>query len=186
MNVQLPVQMDKAAFLAWAEGREERYELVEGRVVMMVNASRAHARIIKNLSRLLDRQLDARQWEVITEFGVDAGPRTLRFPDVMVDRMDANLVDRTAVAPVLLIEVLSPSTTKYDLGDKLSEFLKLPTLQGYFVFAQDEKKAWAWVRGAQGFPPGPHIFEGDTAIIPFPALDLDVPLADVYANVTLD
>jgi hypothetical protein len=28
MNVQLPVHMDKATFLAWAEGREERYELI--------------------------------------------------------------------------------------------------------------------------------------------------------------
>jgi hypothetical protein len=35
MNVQLPVHLDKPAFLAWAEGRKGRYELVGGRVVMM-------------------------------------------------------------------------------------------------------------------------------------------------------
>ena len=33
MNVQLPEHIDKPAFLAWAQGREERYELAEGRVV---------------------------------------------------------------------------------------------------------------------------------------------------------
>ena len=35
MNVQLPVRMDKAAFLDWVQGREERYELDRGRVIMM-------------------------------------------------------------------------------------------------------------------------------------------------------
>ena len=34
MNVQLPVHLDKPAFLAWAEGRKGRYEFVGGRVVM--------------------------------------------------------------------------------------------------------------------------------------------------------
>jgi hypothetical protein len=34
MNVQLPVHMDKAAFLAWVQGLEGRYELANGRVVM--------------------------------------------------------------------------------------------------------------------------------------------------------
>ena len=42
MNVQFPAHMDKARFLAWVEGREERYELAEGRVLMMTGGSRAH------------------------------------------------------------------------------------------------------------------------------------------------
>ena len=35
MNIQQPTYMDKSAFLAWAQGREGRFELAEGRVVMM-------------------------------------------------------------------------------------------------------------------------------------------------------
>jgi hypothetical protein len=49
MNVQLPVHIDKPAFLDWVQGREERYELAKGRVVMMVGASRAHGLIVSNL-----------------------------------------------------------------------------------------------------------------------------------------
>jgi hypothetical protein len=81
--------MDKAAFLAWAATREDHFELADGRVVMMVRPSRAHARIVRNIVVLLDRQLDPARWEAIAEFGVDAGPKTLRFPDVVVDRMAA-------------------------------------------------------------------------------------------------
>jgi Uma2 family endonuclease len=186
MNVQLPVHMDKAAFLAWAEGREERYELVEGRVVMMIYASRAHAQVVRNLLVLLHRQLDPDRWEAFAEFGVDAGPQTLRFPDVMVERVGGRSADRTATEPALLIEVLSPSTAKYDLGDKASEFLRLPSLKGYFVFAQDEKKAWVWIRGGAGFPAGPEVVEGEDATIPLPALGIEVPLADLYSGVALD
>jgi hypothetical protein len=39
MNVQIARPMDSTAFLAWAEGREGRYELVDGRVVMMTGGT---------------------------------------------------------------------------------------------------------------------------------------------------
>ena len=46
IDVQLPVHLDKPSFVAWVQGREGRYELAEGRVVMMVGASRAHAILV--------------------------------------------------------------------------------------------------------------------------------------------
>lgn len=54
MNVQLPVRMDKAAFLDWVQGREERYELDRGRVVMTTGGSRAHWQITAKLFKALD------------------------------------------------------------------------------------------------------------------------------------
>jgi hypothetical protein len=78
MNVQLPVHMDKAAFLAWVQGLEGWYELAHGRVVVKVGATRAHAIIVGNLMVLLQGQLDSRQWIVLGHFGLDTGPETLR------------------------------------------------------------------------------------------------------------
>ena len=92
--------MDKSAFLAWAQGREERFELVDGRVVMMTGASRNHGRIIRNVMALLSAQLDP-QWEPIAEFGLTSGPRTLRYPDIVVDRASAGGDDYRAVEPIL-------------------------------------------------------------------------------------
>jgi hypothetical protein len=106
MTVQVPLHMDKAAFLAWAEGRQERYELVEGPAVMMTRPRCAHAIIVGNLIVALRRRRDSRKWAVIAGFGLDAGPRTLRFPDIVVDRR-GDLDDRWATGPVLLAEVLS-------------------------------------------------------------------------------
>jgi Uma2 family endonuclease len=186
MNVQLPTHMDKAAFLAWADGREGHYELVGGRVVMMVGASRARGIIIRNLILALHIQLDQQQWAVLGEFGLDAGPRTLRYPDVIVDRAGGAPTDFTATTPVLAAEVLSPSTAAIDLGDKLAEYLQLPSLTAYLVFAQDEVKAWVWVRGDGGFPPGPEVFAGEETIIRVAALGLALPLCDLYAGLKMN
>ena len=183
MNVQLPVHMDKPAFLAWVAEREGRYELQNGRVVMVVGASRAHGLIVSNLIVMLHAQLDAREWMVIADFGLDAGDRTLRYPDVVVDRAGGSAGDYTASAPALIAEVLSPSTAEIDLGDKAAEYLRLPTLSAYLVFAQGEPKAWAWTRERDGFPPSPGVITGYDKVIHVPAIKLALPLGAVFAGV---
>jgi Uma2 family endonuclease len=186
MNVQLPVRMDKAAFLDWVQGREERYELDRGRVIMMTGGSRAHWQITRNLSKLLDACIDPDQWEVLPEFGIDLGADSIRYPDIVVDVIGEAPKDLTATAPVLIAEVLSPSSERIDLGDKASEYLHLPSLAAYCVFAQDTVKAWVWARGPGGFPPGPALFEGESAAIRIESLSLDLPLKDIYARVRMD
>jgi Uma2 family endonuclease len=140
MNVQPHMRMDKPAFLAWADGREGRCELVGGRVVMMVGASRAHGRIVKNLLTALDRRLDPTWWLVLADFGVDVGPDTLRYPDILVEDAGGDPKSFTTASPVFVAEVLSPSTTTVDLGDKAAEYLKLASLAAYVVLSQDEPK----------------------------------------------
>jgi Uma2 family endonuclease len=186
MNIQLPAHMDKPSFLAWLQGREGRYELVDGRVVMMVNATRAHGMIVSNLVVLLRNQLDPNIWAVIADFGLDAGSKTLRFPDVVVDRAGGKPTDHTAIAPSLLIEVLSPSTARFDLGDKASEFLRVPTLAAYVVLAQDERKAWVWIRDGANFPSGPGVIDDGNAVIHIDALKLALPFGAIYAGIDLD
>src|SRR5262245_51431047 len=154
MNVQPNLQMDKAAFLAWVEGREGRYELAEGRVLMMTGGSRAHGQISANLFRILDSRLDPDRWTILTDFGVDLGPGTVRYPDIVVEPFTKAPRELTATAPVLIAEVLSPSTERIDLGDKAAEYPYLRSLAAYLVFAQDEQKAWIWLNREQGFPPG--------------------------------
>jgi Uma2 family endonuclease len=186
MNVQLPHRMDKAAFLDWVQGREERYELDRGRVVMMTGGSRAHWQITANLFRALDARVDRGKWVVLPEFGVDLDSGSIRFPDIVVDRAGEAGKDFTATAPVLIAEVLSPSSERVDLGDKSAEYLRLPSLAAYLVFAQDQIKAWVWTRGLAGFRPGPDVLEGGDAVVRIEALGIDFPLAEVYTGVRIE
>jgi hypothetical protein len=125
MNVQPRVQMDKDAFLAWVQGREGRFELVERRVVVMVGGSKTHALIASQLMRALWARIDATKWVVLgSDLAVDVGPDSLHYPDAIVDCIGGQRA-LVATAPVLIAEVLSPSSAMLDLGDKAAEYLRL-------------------------------------------------------------
>jgi Uma2 family endonuclease len=184
MNVQLDLRMHKSEFLAWVQAHEGRYELAENRVVMMTGGSRGHALIVRRLATALEKRLDGNRWTVLTsDFGVDLGPSTVRYPDVVVDAIGGQLTDLTATAPTLIAEVLSPSSAKDDLGAKAADYVRLPSLLVYLALAQDEAKAWVWSRGAAGFLPTPNIVVGDDALIQIPALGVELPLSEIYAGV---
>ncbi len=185
MNVQFPAHMDQNAFLAWAQGREERYELDRGRVIMMTGGSRAHWQIAVNLLKALDARLDPDRFTVLPEFGVDVGPKSIRFPDIVVDVAGQTPGDLTATAPVLIVEILSPASERVDLGDKAAEYLRIPSLQAYLVFAQDEIKAWVWTRSARDFGASADVLEGGEAVINIERLGIALAFADAYARVRL-
>jgi len=183
MNVQTDLRMDKATFLAWVQGRGERHELDEGRVVMMTGGSRGHGLIIRRLAAALERRLDGNRWAVITsDFAVDVGPKTIRYPDLIVDVAGGALKDLTATAPTLIAEVISPSSVADDLGDKAAQYLRLPGLSAYLVLSQDEVKAWVWLRGAAGFPAGPQVLSGEDEDIRIETLNVALPLVEIYAD----
>lgn len=185
MNVQLSMRMDQRAFLTWVQGREERYELDRGRVIMMTGGSRAHWQITANLLTALRARLDPERFAVLPEFGVLLDSESIRFPDIVADVAGETPSDLTATAPALIAEVLSPSSERVDLGDKAAEYLRLPSLCAYLVLAQDEMKGWVWTRGRADFAAGPEVVEGQDAVIRVKALGLTVPFAEVYARVRL-
>src|SRR5262245_46258520 len=169
MNVQPRVPMDKDAFLAWAQGREGRFELVERHIVMMVGGSKTHALIASQLMRSLWARIDTKKWVVLgSDLAVDVGPDSLRYPDAIVDSIGGQRA-LLATGPVLIAEVLSPSSATLDLGDKAAEYLRLPTLAAYLVLSQDEIKAWVYVTGSEQHP-GPDPIRGVDATIRVPAL----------------
>ena len=186
MNIRPHLPMSKAAFIEWSATEEERCELVGGRVVMMPRPSRAHGMIVMNLALLLRTRLDPKQWDVIAEFGLDAGPETLRYPDIVVDCAGAPGKSYTAIAPALLAEVLSPSSVEIDLGDKAAEYLRIPSLLAYIVLSQDEPKAWVFERTGSQFASGPAIVSGADAAIRIAALQLELPMAEIYAGIKGD
>ena len=143
---------------------------------MMTGGSRGHAFIVRRLAAALERRLDSTRWSVLTsDFGVELGPTTVRYPDVVVDAAGGPLKDLTATAPILVAEVLSPSSAKDDLGTKPAEYARLPSLTAYLVLSQDEPKAWIWMRDGAGFSAAPKLAAGLDAIVEITALGIDLP-----------
>jgi len=186
MNIQTNLRMNKPFFVTWVEAKQDSYELAKGVAMMMPRPSWAHGLIVSNVMYALRRRLDPKQWAVVAEFGLDTGPDTLRYPDIVVDCAGGSAKSYTARAPVLLAEVLSPSSAETDLGDKPSEYLQLPSLLAYIVLSQAEPKAYVYARQAAGFDSCPAVETGVAAIIAVPALGLELPLADIYEGVPME
>jgi Uma2 family endonuclease len=182
MNIQPGLRMGKSEFLSWVQG-EERYELAGSRVVMMTGGSRGHAIVVRQLARALEKRLDGSRWTVLTSgFGVDLGPSTVRYPDVVVDVAGGRFKDLTATAPAIVAEVISPSSEKDDLGAKAEEYVRLPSLAAYLVLAQDAPKTKVRLRGARGFSSRPKVVKGLDAVIEIAALGIALPLTEIYAG----
>jgi len=179
------LHMDGGTFLAWAEGREGRYELANGRVLMMTGGSLGHALVVRGLFKALDSRLTGTRWITLTsDFAVRIGPNTVRYPDVVVDAAGGKLRNLAAAAPVLIAEVLLPSSATSDLGDKAAEYLRLSTVSAYLVLSQDEPKVWVWVRDGSEFTAGSEVIDGEDGIIRIPPLSIELPLAEIYAGIT--
>ena len=182
MNVHPSAPTDPDAFLRWNEGREGKRELVKGRVVeYVINVTRAHVRIVTRLLIELASRLDPKGFEAYT---VDIGLKTpdgVRYPDLVVDVAGGDGKDLAVTAPVLVCEVLSPSSIVRDTVEKQRDYTGIPSVRSYLVLSQDEPRAWLWSRTDAGWA-GPDMIEGLDGIIDVPALSVAIPLSSIYPS----
>lgn len=180
MNVHSTAPTDPDAFLRWNEGRDGKYELVNGKVVQdMIRVTRQHARVVQNLMVFLRSALDPARFEVFT---VDFGIRTpfgVRYPDLVVDVAGGGAKDLAVIAPVFVCEVLSPSSIATDMVEKPEEYTAIESLQAYLVLSQDEPRGWLWSRGPRGWSK-PAMTEGFKQGIDVSALSVFIPLSPIY------
>jgi Uma2 family endonuclease len=178
-----PPPVDRETFQRWAERQEGHYELVRGKVVMMVDVSRNHARIVTRLIVALSSSLDPDHYEIAaTDFGVNTSAGR-RYPDILIEPASTDGKGRTADTPLFIAEVLSPSNESVDLVEKAAEYTELTSLHTYAVFSQDEPKVWVWERGEGGFPEKPELIEGRDAQLDIPALGARLSLAQLYRGI---
>jgi Uma2 family endonuclease len=184
MNVQTKIPTTADEFLRWNEGREGKWDFVDGRIVdMMVKVSRGHAIVASNLHFLLRSALPVPSYLVSSaDFGVKTAS-SVRYPDVMVDGGTSDHRDLAAAEPILIAEVLSPSTMPIDFGDKAEEYKTIGTLRHYLVLAQDEPRVWLWSRDADGSWSGPEMIAGDAETVSLPGLELNLPMTGLYAGI---
>lgn len=132
-----------------------KHEFVDGQIYAMGGGSPEHGLYAANVIRILGTQLDGRPCRVQTSDvrirAVATGIVT--YPDVSVVCGHAKLdrEDRHSVTnPVLLVEVLSPSTAEYDRGEKLSHYQRIPALREVVFVAHEGRRIEVVRRAADG------------------------------------
>ena len=183
------IPTETEAFLRWAANVDRhhpyKYELSAGKVSrMMINVSRAHWLVTANILGELLPKLDRTRFQAgPAEFGVRTGTG-VRYPDVIVDRAGSGLADLACEAPVLIVEVLLPSTTGLDFTVKLQEYTAMASVQTYLICSQDQPRAWVWAKQADGsWPKEPTEVAGREGAIPLGGLDMELAMAAVFRGI---
>jgi len=176
-------------YLEIERAAEFRHEYYDGQMYEKPGGSYSHAVIIGNFSCWLQNALDGRPYHVLTsDMRLRVAPAGLYcYPDVVIVCDPPVLADRhqdTLENPVVLAEVLSPSTEAYDRGFKSSQYRKIESLQEYALISQDEARVEVYRRQSSGDWLLSE-YEGPKAVCRLASLDCQVALAAIYAKVTL-
>jgi Uma2 family endonuclease len=130
-------KMTVAEFLVWAEGQTGRHELVRGEVHAMAPERAGHSIVKVNVYNALRQAIagaGCRCHALPDGITVEIDDDTSYEPDALVycgDPIDLEAI--TAPAPVIVVEVLSPSTKSVDTGEKLADYFRLPSVKHYLV-----------------------------------------------------
>ncbi len=132
-------KLDLGGYLAWAweAAQEENHEFHAGDVLALVGGTLPHNTASPNIAVALRNRLRGGACRVFgdgTKVHIEAADAVL-YSDVVVscDARDNGPEDRFVPHPVLIMEVLSPSTAVYDRGDKFALVRRLPSLPEYVL-----------------------------------------------------
>ena len=160
-----------------------RHEFVDGRRIEMPGSSRPHNLVAGRAFRALGLLADAAGLEIYQHdmrLRVPSGRH--RYPDVMVTPSPPELLDEeqdTVLNPLVVVEILSPTTAATDTGAKLREYRALPSLTDYLILAQDGPRAELHSRGpGGGWAEG--TFAGADAAVPLAGLGAALILGPLY------
>ena len=139
MTVPASTRMTADELVPWAMAQPEgcRYELVAGQVVAMAPERAGHNEGKGNVYIALRQAIRAAglPCRACTDgMAVRVDADTVYEPDAMVrcgQRLDDDVVEITD--PVVVVEVISPSTHKVDTTQKLADYFRIPSVQHYLI-----------------------------------------------------
>jgi Uma2 family endonuclease len=137
--------MSRADYRLWAEDRPGRFERINGQVVAMAPERVGHARIKGRVYRALAAAVEAAglPCEVLVDGPtIEVGESDYE-PDVIV-RCGSEIVSDDSLAvpdATILVEVLSPTTRRTDVSQKLVDYFQVPSVQHYLILFSDRIQA---------------------------------------------
>lgn len=181
-------EMTVAEFLRWQEFQEDRYELVDGAPQLhrlMSGASQRHDQITMNALVLLRSALRGKRCRAITaDVAIQIPGRGLRRADAAVDCGPLRDAAYVASEPVLVVEVLSPSTRQIDRFRKLEEYKSVPTIGHILLVEPSQPTAKLYRRENESWTSIDII--GLDASIEIPDPSLSLPLRDLYEGLSFE
>jgi len=141
MSQPADMKLTLQEYLEWEERQERRHELVHGFLTLaMSGGTDRHDLVVARVAQLLSNALEQGPCRVYPHNRrLKVGDDTIRYPDLQVvcgRRADRHFED----APGFILEVLSPSTGKTDVAEKVVEYRSIPSVQQYAIMHPDVRQ----------------------------------------------
>jgi Uma2 family endonuclease len=171
-------------FLAWDATQDARRELVRGEVFAMAGAEDRHVMVCGNVYMALRQHLAGsrcRAYMADMKVRVESDS-SIFYPDVMVTCSEADRSSPLVKSePLLVVEVLSPSTAAHDRGSKFASYRMLASLSEYVLVDLDTRRTDVYRKNDAGLwvlhPFGPN------EAVTLASVDLSIPLDQLFAEV---
>lgn len=176
-----------AEYLAAEQRGEIKHEYLDGAVVAMAGGTIAHGELSGLVFATLFQRLQGRSCRVYNSdvrVHVEATGLTT-YPDVTVvcgPRRTAAVDDQALTNPVLLVEVLSPSTAAYDRGEKFEHYQRIESLREYVLVSPDRPRVERYCRIGDGT--WSYVAAGSGDRVRLDSLDIELDVGALYAGMT--
>jgi len=179
--VEKPMSLEE--FLAWEREQPERHEFDGFIITAMTGASMAHVKITMNLAFALRQGLRGTDCRPLSSDAKVIAAGAVRYPDVAVTCQPMSDRDDIVPEPVLVIEVLSPSTERVDRGRKKLDYFATPSIRQYAIVEQDERLVDLYTRSEAGWIN--EVVTGD-AVLNLSSVGAELSLDTIYEDTELD
>lgn len=188
LEEKAPAKWTLGEFLSFEETAKIKHQLVAGRIYNMAGGTDAHSEIAVNVLAEIHFRLRGKDCGTLnSDMLVRIDEYNAVYPDASVVCGKRRFADDARLAllnPVLVIEVTSPSTMADDRGWKLELYKSLPSLRACLIIDQRRIFAELHTRAEDGWLR--QTFDSLNDRIPLPALQIELPMARVYADVAGD
>jgi Uma2 family endonuclease len=177
-----------AEYLQHEEESEFRSEFYKGELFPIEATTRRHNDIVFNMANIFRstfRERGCYAYSESVKIEVIKG-MYYPYPDILLtcDPDDNN--NLVVKNPVLIAEVLSPSTADHDKNFKWSQYRKMPSLRYYMIISQSELLVEIFSRKDSKALWTLQYFTDIQDVITFDSLDFELPLATIYKLIQLD
>jgi Uma2 family endonuclease len=190
MSTQPKPYLTPQQYLEIERAAERKSEYYNGEMFLMADASKKHGKITGNLNASLGNRLadkpcfayssDLRLWIAA------AGLYT--YPDLMVvcepEESSPDDPDSSITNPTVIIEVLFPSTERYDRGKKLGLYLLLLSLREYILVSQDKVLIGHYTIES-GVIQDLRTYRQLDDVLELPSIGCSIPLREIYRKTDL-
>lgn len=176
----------KQEYLELEAAAEYKSEYRDGEIIPMTGGTTNHNEISGNFYSYLKFNLRQQKYRVyIADVRLwIPRHRIYTYPDVMLIRGEPIYADKgttTVTNPVVIAEVLSPSTQNYDQGDKFTYYRSIPEMEEYILIFQQRYHLMQYVKTDAGWLLSE--YEEKDSVIKIAAVDLELELGDLYTGV---